>query len=258
MTDQDDPTGMARLLAGLRETGPMPEDLVQRIRTSLDEEQVAREDASATDDPDDNPSGGAGAEGEQTPFWEGLADADEPPDEPRRNGPRRRTGRWVLAGAAGLVGVAAVGSLAVNQFGGEGESSGDAAAQSAAQSPATTATTGTSGDTPPFVITRTGTDYTQSDFGQQAEPLTNGPGGIKGEPDEELVGTLTTAAGTRDCLARLGRPELIPVAVDIATFEGTPGLAIVAELPPEGEAKAFAVTKGCEPIWEGPTEVSGS
>ena len=233
MSKDEDPTGISRLLAGLRETGPMPEDLVQRIRTSLDEEQVAREDSEGEDG-----------------FWE-AGDESLLEDEPDRRG----MGRVVLLGAAGLVGVAAVGSLLIGVLGGD-EDAGKDAGSSPQPSVTTTASTSNTKNVPAFVITRSGTDYTQSDFGEQAAPLLKGPSGLNGTPGEELVGTMDTAAGARDCLSRLGSPELIPVALDIATFDGRRGVAIVAELPPDGEAKAFAVTTGCEPIWSGPSEVS--
>ena len=234
MSKDEDPTGISRLLAGLRETGPMPEDLVQRIRTSLDEEQVAREDSEGEDG-----------------FWEAGDESlpgDEEPD-------RRGMGRMVLLGAAGLVGVAAVGSLLVGVLGGD-DDAGKAADSSPQPSVTTTASTSNTKNVPAFVITRSGTDYTRADFGEQAAPLLKGPSGLDGTPGEALVGTMDTAAGARDCLGRLGNPELVPVALDIATFDGEPGVAIVAELPPDGEAKAFAVTTGCEPIWSGPSEVA--
>lgn len=234
MSKDEDPTGISRLLAGLRETGPMPEDLVQRIRTSLDEEQVAREDSEGDDG-----------------FWEAGDESlpeDEVPD-------RRGMGRMVLLGAAGLVGVAAVGSLLVGVLGGEDEA-GTSADSSPQPSVTTTASTSNTEDVPAFVITRSGTDYTEGDFGEQAAPLLKGPSGLSGTPGEDLVGTMDTAAGARDCLSRLGSPELVPVALDIATFDGKRGVAIVAELPPDGEVKAFAVTTGCEPIWSPPSEVS--
>lgn len=234
MSKDEDPTGISRLLAGLRETGPMPEDLVQRIRTSLDEEQVAREDSEGEDG-----------------FWE-AGDESVLEDEPDRRG----MGRMVLLGAAGLVGVAAVGSILVGVLGGGDDDSGTAADSSPQPSVTTTASTSNTENVPAFVITRSGTDYTEGDFGEQAAPLLKGPSGLNGTPGEELVGTMDTAAGARDCLSRLGSPELVPVALDIATFDGRRGVAIVAELPPDGEAKAFAVTTGCEPIWPGPTKVS--
>lgn len=238
MTSEEDPTGISRLLAGLRESGPMPEDLVQRIRTSLDEEQIAREDA---DDEDG--------------FWQPEDEGE--PTTPGEPADRRHIGRWVLAGAAGLVGIAAVGSLATGLLGGGGSDSGDAAGQPQPSVTTTAETSAKAGDVPAFVITRSGTDYEKGSFGEQAAPLLKGPSGLSEEPDDELVGTMGTAAGARDCLTRLGHPELIPVAVDIASFDGKNGVAIVAELPPDGQAKAFAVTTGCEPIWGEPAEVSG-
>ena len=35
----------------------------------------------------------------------------------------------------------------------------------------------------------------------------------------------------------------------MATFEGKDGLLLIAQTPPDGEARAWAITSGCEPIW---------
>src|SRR5699024_1040867 len=103
--DQDqDPTGMSHLLAGLKETGPMPDDLNDRIRASLADEQAAR----ATEAPDahEEAEDRAEDEDERSTFWAGM-DTDE-----RR--PRRRTstaGRWVLGVAAAAVLVMGIGGV---------------------------------------------------------------------------------------------------------------------------------------------------
>lgn len=39
------------------------------------------------------------------------------------------------------------------------------------------------------------------------------------------------------------------VVVDVAKFDGEDGLLIVAQSLPDGPAKAWAITSGCEPIW---------
>ncbi|UUZ44844.1 hypothetical protein LP422_21645 [Janibacter limosus] len=78
MTDQKDPTGMRHLLASLKESGPMPADLSDRIRASLADEHAARggtTDDAATDDA-----------GHESGFWGAM-------DEPGRS-PFAVADRW--------------------------------------------------------------------------------------------------------------------------------------------------------------------
>ena len=51
MTQDQDPTGMRHLLASLRESGPMPDDLAERIRATLADEQAARTDPDRAGEP---------------------------------------------------------------------------------------------------------------------------------------------------------------------------------------------------------------
>lgn len=100
--DEDDPTGIRDLLAGLPDPGPMPEDLIHRIEARLEVEHAAREHGAA------HPLG---------------RHADRVVDLATERG-RRRPGRtlaWLGAAAAGLVVTATV----VPQLVGGADNGGD-------------------------------------------------------------------------------------------------------------------------------------
>ena len=100
-----------------------------------------------------------------------------------------------------------------------------------------------------MVITDSGTDYTREDLPAEAARLRADPRAVPALEDESAIEGMGTAAAAGDCLARLGHPELQPVVIDVAHFEGEPGLLLIADEVPEGEVRAWAVTTGCEPIW---------
>lgn len=239
MTDDQDHTGMRRLLAGLKESGPMPDDLSKRIRASLAQEQVARGD------------------GEETAFWDEMDEGGAPRRE------KRPVGRWVLGLAAAAVVVAGVGGVLAAQ-GDDGSSpTGSAAAESgtpessggeasAGTSAGSSADSSTPSQVPAFVVTDSGHEYTRENLPEKAAELVADPLGVPDLEDLGTVGAMSTAAGVEDCLGRLGHRELQPVVVDVAHFDGTPGLLIIAEPVPDGTARAWAVTTGCEEIWPGP------
>ena len=103
MTDDNDPTGMRHLLAGLKESGPMPADLNERIRASLADEQAARSGESAGD-----------ASDESSTFWRTMDDEGGRPLRPRRSG-----APWILGAAAATVVALGVGGLMLRDSGGE-------------------------------------------------------------------------------------------------------------------------------------------
>lgn len=263
MTDDQDPTGMSRLLAGLKESGPMPDDLNERIRASLAGEQEARLRAAQEgedDIPTDDDTTGAQEDQEaadRAGFW---SEMDQDGTGPSRRS--TRAGRWVLGIAAAAVVVMGVGGIFAIRG---GESSDDSAAGGASTSSAQTSgqadseSAPSAKETPAFVVTDTGTKYTQAGLGSEASALYANPGSADEYTDDtESLGSLSTAAGAKDCLSRLGSPDLQPVVIDVGYFDETPGLLIIAEPVPEGTPQAWAVTTGCETIWDGPTEVSTS
>ncbi|KRE39080.1 hypothetical protein ASG73_01625 [Janibacter sp. Soil728] len=251
MTDNQDPTGMRHLLASLKESGPMPADLNDRIRASLADEQAARAgdagDAAAGD-----------ADGESG-FWGAM---DEPGPTPLRR--RRPVAPWILGAAAATVIALGVGGLMLKNGGGQ-EASSDAAAQSGSSAQPTAdrgapadATPSADSEVPAFVITASGADYSKATLADGAAKLLDNPTEFPDNTDDKALGTMTTAAGATDCLARLGQPQMQAVVIDVARFDGKDGLLLIAESLPDGPSRAWAVTSGCEPIWPNPVKVRTS
>lgn len=249
MTDNDqDPTGMRHLLAGLKETGPMPADLARRIHASLEDERT--DTAHKT-----------GPEGTSS-FWTTMDDQelDTGPTPLRR---RRSAAPWILGAAAATVVALGVGGLMLRDSGpaGSGDSAGAAAPQTSAATSSDSARSeakdGSEDDegVPAFAITASGADYSEDTLADGAAKLLKDPATFPANKDDRAVGTLTTAAGATDCLARLGQPQMQAVVVDVATFDGEDGLLLIAESLPDGPSRAWAITSGCEPIWKGPVEV---
>lgn len=263
MTDEQDPTGMSHLLAGLKETGPMPDDLNDRIRASLAGEQAAREDeptdaeAMGLDDAGAN-DGTEGEDAERSGFWSQM-------DEDGRGPSRRSTpaGRWVLGIAAVAVVVMGIGGIFAVRGGDDGASdSAEGTSQEETSAPQedseadSEAAPSDDEETPAFAVIESGQTYTRGNLASRAGSLYDNPNQGEEVEDTSVLGSLSTAAGARDCLTRLGSPELQPVVIDIASFDETSGVLIIAEPVPEGTPKAWAVTTGCEEIWDGPTDVS--
>lgn len=244
MTEDQDPTGMRHLLASLKESGPMPADLNKRITESLADEEAARQAPSDTADVDGD---GGASDTDDTPFWRTMGDAG-----PR--GTRRPKAPWILGAAAATVVALGVGGLMINRLDGGGDTASDAApTQSAKQSAGSSETAGDAAspddEVPAFVITASGQDYSEATVSDGASQLLDNPTEFPENTNDRALGTLTTAAGASDCLARLGAPQMQAVVVDVAKFDGEDGLLIVAQSLPDGPAKAWAITSGCEPIW---------
>lgn len=269
MTDDQDPTGMSHLLAGLKETGPMPEDLNDRIRASLAGEQAAREDQAASMDAEESADDEAAPDASVADLP--LEEPDDEEDSQRSgfwsqmdnqgSGPSRgstRAGRWVLGIAAAAVVVMGIGGIFAVR-GGDDDAADSAGATSqeaeSGQEGAADEAAPADEETPAFAVTESGTTYSQGNLASQASSLYANPEQGKEVKDTSVLGSLSTAAGARDCLTRLGSPELQPVVIDVADFGDTPGVLIIAEPVPEGTPEAFAVTTGCEEIWSGPTKV---
>lgn len=252
MTDEKDPTGVSHLLAGLKETRPMPPDLAERIQASLEGEQLARESAAAEGEADDE----APAESSASPgFWNEMDSEDA---TPRRRS--SRAGRWVLGLAAAAVLVMGVGGIFAIRAGDSPDGAADAPAASqeradGSQQSTTSAARDEGGSVPAFAVTQSDTDYTQDALPSQAREIMKDPDSAEQLTDDSMLGSLSTAAGAKDCLGRLGNSELQPVVVDVAEFEGEPGVLLIAEPVPEGSPKAWAITTGCEEIWPGPADL---
>lgn len=270
MTDDQDPTGMSHLLAGLKETGPMPEDLNDRIRASLAGEQAAREDQAASTDAEESADDEAAPDASVADLP--LEEPDDEEDSQRSgfwsqmdnqgSGPSRgstRAGRWVLGIAAAAVVVMGIGGIFAVRGGDDDDAADSAGATSqeaeSGQEGAADEAAPADEETPAFAVTESGTTYSQGNLASQASSLYANPEQGKEVKDTSVLGSLSTAAGARDCLTRLGSPELQPVVIDVADFGDTPGVLIIAEPVPEGTPEAFAVTTGCEEIWSGPTKV---
>lgn len=251
MTDDQDPTGMSHLLAGLKESGPMPDDLNDRIRASLAGEEAARSGGTSVDE---DAAEDAREDDDRTAFW---AEMDNDGRSPSRRS--TRAGRWVLGIAAAAVVVMGVGGIFAIRGGDDGPS--DAAAGGSSQQQAegdssTTASGSSPSATPAFAVTGTDTKYSRANLAEQAGELYADPGSAKKLKDSSVIDSMGTAAGAKDCLSRLGSPELQPVVIDVAYFGDTPGVLIIGEPVPNGAPQAWAVTTGCTKIWPGPTKVS--
>ncbi|HET7303729.1 MAG TPA: hypothetical protein VFJ12_04150, partial [Segeticoccus sp.] len=175
----DDPTGVRALLSSLPEPGPMPAELVERITSSLAEEQRARGSADA------------GADGAH-PGYLPETEADVRPLV------RRPRWRQVVGGATGAAAAVVVGFVAVNaytQSGGSSASSasGGSVARSSISGGSAGSTAGPESDAsggrgaPQHAegladagalgavrITQSGRNYTEDGFARQAVPLAHG------------------------------------------------------------------------------------
>lgn len=248
MTEEQDPTGMRHLLASLKESGPMPADLNDRIRASLADEHAARVDNETATDGHD----------EGSAFWQAM---EEDGVRPLRR--RRRAMPLILGAAAATVVALGVGGLMLKGGGGQ-ETASDAPAGAAAKETSGSAEQGdgasggapsADSEVPAFVITASGSDYTQDTVADGAAKLLDNPTEFPTNSNDKALGTMTTAAGATDCLARLGQPQMQAVVIDVARFDGKDGLLLVAESLPDGPSRAWAVTSGCEPIWPDAVDV---
>ncbi len=237
------------LLAGLGDPGPMPPEVVARIEASL--AQARRGSVPTTGTTQEPPAAGTSAAT--------VADLGA-----RRA--RRGPGRWVagLAAAAAVV-VGGGGALSlVDDLGGVGSSGGDAAEQANATS-APAADQGAPADqgepsalssqaATPFVVTLSGKDYRRGTVADELEEtLRTADPAHSGTTESPMVGPLATPLGAQDCLRSLGVPGA-PGRVDVGTFDGTPGFAILVPRT-EGGWTAWVVAQGCKPVWDEPVAV---
>jgi len=142
---EEDPTGVREILATLRDPGPMPPDLVQRITASLAAERALREqslrDQARHDRAHQKSSGAAGAGDEPDDSGDGLPSRLAPAAsvhslaaaQERRRGPRQ----WPLLAAAAsvvvLAGAVVMGILGVLNGGSFTTAAGDSSSLTSAQ-----------------------------------------------------------------------------------------------------------------------------
>ncbi len=263
---EHDPTGMRALLGSLPDPGPMPEHLVARITAAL--EQESRGTADGTGAASDVPS----------PGWapprapEGLAAAGLAGPEGDGGAtvvPLRRRRTWLLGAAAAAVVVLGLGGVVVDRLSegglvaslGISQGADDAAAGSAADAAAPESAVVAEDSALGVVVVSTGTDYTAATLGALAAALPSEPGadrgsGLRAEADtsEPLAGP----AGARSCAVGLGVGPEEAVTVDLASFAGRDAAVVVATAP-DGDARAWAVDRGCTAtvpgVLEGPVAV---
>lgn len=225
--DEPDPTGMRELLRSLPDPGPMPDDLVHRIRASL-----------ADLDPL------AGASGPES-------------DVPRETAGPARTS-W-LARHGGKLAVAAVlvvggGAVATGQtglLGGADEMSSGSTAGGAAEDQRAEDTSGQtdgadgSAETVagPVVVRLSDRTYTSAGLATQLQGVDVGPRTGPLTAESPSIGPIGSELGVRSCLEALGLPRDTGVDVDLARVDGAPAAVLVVTLG--GERTAYAVGRDC-------------
>ena len=225
--DEADPTGVRALLSGLSDPGPMPPDLVERIRASIAAEQSVRHHSETV-----------------IPL-------------------ARRRRRWQRAGlaAAAVAAVAVAVPALISTWGPSGAHT--ASSFSGGESAADSAAGGAAGLTPPvgthtsplaapdhaskplgdLRLQASGTAYSGTDLATQARPLTDTTKAAK-VPDTSLAAAGVTASRLRDCLTGLGVETWAPVTGDLATFEGRP--AVIAVVSSDTGQVVYAVAPSCD------------
>lgn len=246
--DETDPTGMRDLLRGLPDPGPMPDDLVTRIESSLAD--LPAPDVAHRGDADGSAvSRGtvSGADPSRPSWWV-------------RTGPRLAVAAAVLLGggavASGQLGLLTSSSDSASSTAGRAESgSGDGAASDSGGEGAPYLTDGDAGpqtsdstsarqaEPGPVVVTMTDRSYTSSQLGAE---VVDGPAS---EPTRPLsaeapgVGPIGTEIGVRSCLVGLGLPEETGARVDLGLLDGRPAAVLVVS--GEGGRTAYAVGRDC-------------
>ena len=242
--DESDPTGMRELLRGLPDPGPMPDDLVARIRSSL-------ADLPA-------PSTSVPSEGDPSAVSRGTS-----PDLAGR-GPARpswwvRTGPRLAVAAAVLLGGGAVasGQLGLLASGGDsastsadsavgGRADDDAAGSDGAGTPPETAErddVARQVAPGPVVVTMSDRRYTATSFGEQVSSATGSTPTGALTAESPGIGPIGTEIGVRSCLVALGLPEDTGARVDLAQLDDQPAAVVV--VTGGGGRTAYAVGRDC-------------
>ncbi|MGE9808352.1 hypothetical protein [Janibacter sp. G1551] len=225
----DDPTGMRDLLRHLPDPGPMPDDLVARIRASLAEEASRPVTAPGV--------------------------VDLVAERSRR--------RWVLPAAAAAALIALGGTALLNLQGPSGGAdsaavsravpeSGAAADDAGTDAGSGTSDGATSGNATPdtaraaFVLTMSERTFDpgrvasyvaagSDDLSELTSSATEAPG----------IGPIGTPLGASDCLERLGIDPLGGLWVDLGTVDGAPAALIVTRGDAPVRSIGVLVTRDC-------------
>jgi hypothetical protein len=232
--DDEDPTGMRALLRSLPDPGPMPEDLVHRIQSTLAE--LPAPDGSLEHDV----SRGTSSPGRWS--WWG-----------------RHAGRAAVA-AVVLLGGGAVASSSLGLLGGDGSSTSAGSSAEGGSQPGSQSgqrgDAGALGDSSAeqgagsrevalgrVVVRHSGRDYTSSDLPSQLADVTSGATMAPPAAESPGIGPIGTELGVRSCLVALGLPRASAADVDLASLDGTPAAVLVVRLG--GERTAYAVGRDC-------------
>lgn len=246
--DNTDPTGMRALLRGLPDPGPMPDDLVARIRASLAE--LSPLDVHAgSDEAADRVSRGTAAR--PSPWW-------------ARNASKAAIAAVVLIGGGALVSGPLGLSGASDDAGGDMSTAADASGEKAETlsgiSPEASAATPdadgpTDTTTPPssarggaatlgaVVVRHSGRDYSTTGLADQIGPKATGAATTPLTAESPGIGPIGTEIGVRSCLGALGLPRASAADVDLGTLDKTPAAVLVVTLG--GERTAYAVGRDC-------------
>ncbi|MDT0212603.1 hypothetical protein Q9R29_01790 [Rothia sp. ARF10] len=245
--DESDPTGMRELLRGLPDPGPMPDDLVARIQSSLADlpAPFAAPGGGAADAPGVSRGTTLDAERVRPSWW-------------ARTGPRLAVAAAVLLGggavASGQLGLLASGGDTASSSAGSaadgGAERGDAtdpdaqgSDKGAAGPPPSDSATRRQAEPGPVVVTMTDRSYTSSRLGvEAAEPTTATPiPPLSAETPG--TGPIGTEIGVRACLVALGLSEATGARVDLGQLDGRPAAVVV--VTGQGGRTAYAVGRDC-------------
>ena len=245
--DDTDPTGMRALLRSLPDPGPMPDDLVERIQSS-----IPRLPLGAGPEVGDEPSG------REPDVSRGTSDL-----------PRRSTSWWARTGPRGAVAAVVLlggGTVAADQLGlvGSGSDSSFMSSDSSAAGSSggraeslaggrdaggstgeggATDTDGGAVRTGPVVVTMSGRSYTSADLAAQVDGVPVGAPLAPLTAESPGIGPIGTELGIRSCLVGLGLPRDAAATVDLALVDSAPGAVLVVTR--EGGRTAYAVGRDC-------------
>lgn len=248
--DDADPTGMRALLRGLPDPGPMPDDLVERIQSSLT-------DLAAADRGEGTVRDGA------TPGVSRGTVHDRP--APRaswwgRNGSRVAVAAVVLVGGGAVaseqLGLLGSGSDSASTAGSIAETSSDAGSGGRAETPPggdaekAPQSGGDSADTDggsalagQVVVTMSGRSYTAAGLAAEVGSATPATPTTPLTAESPGIGPIGTEIGVRSCLVALGLPRDSAARVDLALVDGAPAAVLVVTA---GRGRtAYAVGRDC-------------